>query len=217
MADFKTRGNVAVAGGVTGARDLISSPSILRWAAEGKVFSAGLAPDDTAIDSAAALDDTTPTFGIKAPASAALYIVPIFTRMSLTGDGGGYGEVQAAVTKAAADCVTAFTLTGTAIPTRNHNTNLTTPPQAKALYTCTASQLTNTDVISMLHVHHVDATLTTGLPLVNKENLFEMELLQEAWLLSAGAALLFYCYTGTTDSTWRPYLTWAELTIDDLH
>lgn len=217
MADYLTRGNVAVAGRVTGNRDLITTPSLLRWAAEGKIFTAGLGAEDTAIDSAASLNDTTPTFGIKAPASSATFILPIYVRATVTGDGGAASYVQTCITKAAANCAVAFTLSGTALQTHNHNTNLTSSPQASALHTCTASALTNADYITRGTMTIMDAVLTTGAPMVNKETCFEEDLLKEGFLLSAGAGLLIYAYTGSTDSTWMPWITWAELTADDIY
>lgn len=216
MSDYKDRNNVAVAGGVTGARDLIASPSLLRWAAEGKIFTAALGAEDTAIDSEASLDDTTPTFGLKAPASSSLYILPIYVRAVVTGDGGAASYAQTAITKAASDCATAFTLSGTALQKRNHNTNMTSSPQASALCTCTASALTNADYVSMGTLTMVNEVLTTGAPMANKETAFEEDLLKEGWLLSSGAGLLVYLYTASTDSTWMPWITWAELTEDDL-
>jgi len=214
--DFTDNSATAQAGRVTRNRDLVVAPSILRWAMEGKLFSAGLGPEDTAIDSEAAYNDLAHTFALVAPSSAAVYVLPIFVRMSCTGDGGAATYAQVEITKAANECATTLEISGTALTKLNHNSNITTAPQSSALHTCTSSALTNADYLTMIQVTTVDALLTTGAPMANKENCIEIDLLPEAWLLSAGAALLLSPYTASTDSTWVPYIVWAELTADDI-
>jgi len=214
--DFTDNSAVAHAGRVTRNRDLVVAPSILRWAMEGKVFSAGLGPEDTAIDSEAAYNDLAHTFALIAPTSAAVYVLPIFVRMSMTGDGGAATYAQVEITKAAAQCATTMVTSGTALTTINHNSNIVTTPQSEALHTVTSTALTNADYITMIQITTVDALLTTGAPMANKENCFELDLLPEAWLLSAGAAMFLSPFTASTDSTWVPYIVWAELTADDI-
>lgn len=216
MADFTDNSATPHAGRATKNRDLVIAPSILRWAMEGKVFSAGLGPEDTAIDSEAAFNDEAHTFALVAPSSSTVYVLPIFVRMSVTGDGGAATYAQVEITKAALECATQLECSGTALTKINHNSNVTTAPQSAALHTVTSSALTNADYITMIQVTTVDALLTTGAPMANKENCIEINLLPETWLLSAGAALFLSPYTGTTDSTWVPYIVWAELSADDI-
>uniref|UniRef100_A0A6M3J2X7 Tail protein n=1 Tax=viral metagenome TaxID=1070528 RepID=A0A6M3J2X7_9ZZZZ len=216
MSDYKDRNDVARAGGVTGKRDLITGSSMLRWLAEGKIISAGLGCEETAIDSAAALADVSPTFGIFAPSNSDIKILPIYARMSMTGEGGAAPVIQAAFTKAAANCATAMTRSGTALSKQNNNAAYIGVGDVVALHTVTVSALTTADYLSMVEATVVDNSISVaGANLVNTH--VDFDFLKAPILLSAGAGLLFYAYTGTTDSTWIPYIVWAQLTADDLY
>ena len=218
MADFKNRSNVAVAGGVTGNRDLIAAPSALRWIAEGKVFGCGVGAENAGIDSAASLDDTTPTFALIAPSSANLYVVPLLVRISTHTEGGASPKINVALTRAAADCATTLAVTGTAFTAKqNLLAGDTSVPQSSLLYTCTASALTNADYVSMELAQAADNPITgTGGIGWNKGTTYELGFYGFPPILRSGAGLLVYCYTGTTDTKHIPYIVFAELSIDDM-
>ena len=218
MADFTDNSAVAHAGRVTKNRDLVVHPNLLKWAFEGKIWSAGVGAENAGIDSAAALDDTTPTFGLESSSSSTTLVLPILARLSVHTEGGALNQLQIAVTRAAADCATSFTLTGTAFTAiQNHNVTYTTSPTANALYTCTASALTNADYASIMLATQADNPVSgTGGLGFNQGCVLEVDLLATPFILHSGAAVLFYGYTGTSDQKYLPYICWAELTEDDL-
>jgi len=216
MADFLTNGNVAVAGRATGNRELITSSNILKWLAQGKVFSAGLGCEETAVDSEAALADVSPTFGLFAPSGETTIVLPLYASFSVTGEGGAANVVQCAVTKAANNCGTAMTKSGTALSKQNCNALYNTPPQATALSTITVSALTTSDYLSLFTATAADNLISTAGGAQFMNTVLEIDMLKHPVILAAGAALLIYAYTGTSDSTLTPYFQWAELTLDDL-
>jgi len=218
MADFKDRNDVAKAGYVTINRDQVVTPSLLKWVAEGKVWCAGVGAENAGVDSAAALDDLTPTFALVAPASSSVLVVPILVRMSTHTEGGALNQLQVAVTRAASDCATTLSVSGTAFTAiQNKLSGNTGSPQSAATYTCTSSALTNADYVSTVLATQADNPVSgTGGLGFNRGCVFELDMLADPFILNSGAGLLVYGYTGTTDQKYLPYLVWAELTADDL-
>jgi len=224
MADFLTRSSVPVAGRTTGNRDIVTSSSILRWLMEGKVFHAGLGAEDAEENSQGAMDDTKATYALQSPSGTSTIVVPILLKLSMTGDGGALTNWQVMFTRAANDCATALTTSGTSLTfKRNMNPLFTSQPQSKALYgdPITVSALTNADYVSYHYGNAIDAVLTTGLVGLGdgKSNTFTANFLKEGVppILSNGAAMLVYIYTGSTDSVVRGYMQWAEVTAADLY
>ena len=219
MADFLTRSNVAVAGRVTGNRDLITSSSMLRWVAEGKVFGCGVGVENAGIDGAAALADVTPTFALVAPSSASTFVLPILVRIGVHTEGGALAQIMVGVTRAAADCATAMTISGTAFTApQNMDSGNTAAPQSSCLYTCTASALTNADYVMLDLANAADNIVSgTGGVVFNRGTTYELDLIKTPHLLRSGAALLVWSVTGTTDTKNIPYFVFAELTADDLY
>ncbi len=223
MADFKTRTNVAVSGGVTGNRDLITSPNLLRWLMEGKIFEAGMGAESTAINSSDALLETEPQVALQAPKNDTL-VIPIQLRVAVVADGGALTNWQIAFTKAAANCATSLTLSGTACHhISNCNKYYNTLPEATALYgdKITASALVVGDYVSYHRGIAIDALLTTGLPTLGNgpSNVSTYNFLKDGapHIMAAGSAMLVYLYTGTSDSTWTYYMQWAEVKAADLY
>ena len=228
MADFTTRGGTPVSGGVTGSRDVISSPSILRWLGEGKVFEAGFGPEDDEenVLQAAAIDETKPAFALIAPTGSATLVLPLFLRLSLTDDGGALSNWDVTFTRAAAECVTTLAITGGAELNfkRNMNREYASQGNASAVFAdpLTSTALTNADYVGMIHGHAIDAALTTGIPTVaGTVNEVAYNFLDGSTgvphILSKGAAMSVYAYTNTGDAKWRVYMQWAELTANDLY
>ncbi len=224
MAQFLDRDSVAVSAGVTGNRDVITSPSVLRWVAEGKVFEGGLGCESTAVDCgvmSATLDETLPTFALFAPHSN-LFVLPIMCKLMMTDDGDTLTNYQICFTKAAANCATALTESGTALHhVSNINKNYNNSSAAVPLYTPTVSALTVADYITLFKGHlSVDGT-TTSLPTLGdgRSNVSVFRFLDEGvpHVLYNGAGMLVYLYTATAVSKWFFYAQWAELTANDLY
>lgn len=229
MADFTNNAGTAVSGRTNSKRDLVVQQNLLKWVAEGKVFEAGFGVEDTAADSQAALDDTKVTFALQSPANSYTLVVPILLKLACVADGGALTAIDIAFTKPAGLCATANTLSGRAL-TSIHcmyqaNPNKATP-LAQALYgVATTFQLTSAALVAADYVDYhkgtiIDAALTTGLPNLGggPSNVSTWDFLNVGAprIMTNGASMLVYINTGSSDSTWFPYMQWAELTIDDL-
>lgn len=224
MADFIDRNSVPKAGGVTVARDLITAPSYLRWLGEGKIFEAGFGLEDAEENSSDGADDTTATFALVAPSGSGTLVMPLYLRLSCTADGGALSNWCVTFTRPAAECATALTVSGTAFPfKRNMNREYATQGNASALYgdSITVSALTNADYVGAVYGHAIDAVLTSGLVAVsgasNEIGFNFMNDVGVPHILSKGAGMIVYIFTGTSDSVWRGYMQWAELTASDLY
>ena len=218
MADFTDNSAIAHAGRVTGNRDLVTHPNLLKWAYEGKLWTAGLGCENAGVDGDTALADVSPEFGLVASSSTTVLILPIMVRLSVHTEGGALNQLQIAVTRAASDCATTMVVSGTAMTAiQNHNVAYTTSPSASALYTLTASALTNADYQSLILATQADNPVSgTGGLAFNRGTVFELDLLATPRILHSGAALLVYPYTGTTAQKYLCAITWAELSASDL-
>jgi hypothetical protein len=216
MADFQNSSQVAQAALVNGAREIVTSSNLLRWAKAGKLFTASQGLEATDVDSVTTEADTTPTYALVSPKNADIFVIPIEVRLALTSDGGGLSTFDVSFTKAAAQCATALVVTGTTLNIQNHLTvSGMATPQSSCLYTCTASALLTTDYITVAHQHVVDAALTTGLPLPGAGTEYAVDLLKKCIILTQGAALLVHTYTASSAGKTVPVITWAELTSSD--
>lgn len=217
MADFSDSDATPKAGRVTKNRDIVFAPNLLKWAYEGKLWTAGVGIENAGIDSDSAWDDLAPGCGLVAPASSRTLILPIMVRVMTHTEGGAAPYVQVCVTRAASDCATTLTVSGTALTAiQNHNVTYTTSPSAACTYTCTASALTNADYQSIIKGITVDNTVAnTGGNVFNRGTVLEIDMLEQPRILHSGAALLVYVYTGTTDTKYTYAITWAELTESD--
>ena len=219
MADFTDNSATAHLGRVTGERDLIAHPNLLKWAYEGKLWTAGVGPEHAGVSGQSTLDDESPECALVAPASSSVLVLPIMFRASIHTEGGAANKIYVAVTRAAADCATALVISGTAFTAiQNHNVSYTTSPSAAATYTCTSTALANTDYQCVLLSQQADNPVSgTGGLGFNRGCVFELDMLKTPRILHSGAAVVVYPYTG--NATIQKYLfafTWAELTEDDL-
>ncbi len=220
MADFKDRLDVAQSARVNGQREIMTSPAILRWVREGKVFSASQGLEATDIASVTTDADVKPTIVLQSPASATTLVVPLQVRIAITADGGGLSTIDVSFTKAAAEVATPLALSaGTTLNIQNHITsNPMKTGLATAEYTVTSSALLTTDYITLAHEHAVDAALTTGLPIPGAG-------LEKTWdlfnpapvMLIESAALMVHLFTVSSAGAFVPVITWAELTDADLY
>jgi|SRR3990170_674589 len=229
MADFLNNSNVAVAARTTANRDVVTSLPLGKWLIEGKLFEAGFAPEDTAADSQAAIDDTLVTFALQA-VGASKIVIPLFLRLACVSEGGAAQRIDIAFTKPANLCATNLTLTGGRAMTSIHNMYRTSPaqspPTASALYgaattfAITASALVAADYVDYQRREIIDNAITAGLPMLGggTSNVLDISFLREGAPrgLTAGAAMLVYINVGTTDATYYPYVQWAEVEPGDL-
>ena len=223
MADFLDKSNVAVAARVTRNRDVVTSPNYLKWLAQGKVFEAGFGPEDTAADSQAAIDDTLATFALQASGSTKI-VIPLLLKLAMTADGGALTRLDVAFTKPAGLCATALTLTGGRAMTSIHNMYRTSPaqtgPTASALYgaattfAITVSALVAADYVNAHYETWIDAALTV----MTQRQTITFNFMNEGVPhgMTAGAVMLVYINTAVADSTWLPYIQWAEVEEEDL-
>lgn len=222
--DFLDRNNVATAGRVNGAGDVIASSTLLRWAVEGKVFESGLGAEDTAIALDATFADTTPLFTLQAPTAKTPLVIPIMAKLAIVNDGSSLTRIELAFTKPAGLCATSMTLTGTALTSKHSNYRSSpaqTAQQATTLSNVTASALVAADYVTYDYLSAVDAILTTGLVSLGNgpSNVHTWRFLKEGYphILTSGAAMLIYASNSTTDATALCYMQWAEVTVDDLN
>jgi len=220
MADFVNNSGTPVAAVVTANNSIVTMPNLLKWAAQGKIMEAGLGLEDTAIAGAAAIDDTKPNFALQAPSDSTTLVVPLLCRITCTAEGGAAPSVHVMVTKPAALCATAMTLSGTAL-TSKHNCYRTNPASTVQKATSlsgadiTASALVAADYVKVWGAYLPDNLISAGtsemLPLdayvANRDG---------PHILTNAAAMLVYTATGTSDASWFVYFKWAELEIDDI-
>ena len=220
MADFLNRLGSAVAARTNGQREIMTSPAVLRWVREGKVYSGGQGLEATDILGVDTEADTTPSVVLASPASATTLVVPLQVKMAITNDGSGLNTLDVSFTKAAAEVATALALSsGTALNIQNH---ITLNPMKTGLATLernvTATALLTTDYITLAHDHAVDAALTSGLPLPGAGLEKVVNLFKPApIMLIEGAALMVHLSGAATAGNWAVTVTWAELTDEDLY
>jgi hypothetical protein len=189
------------------AREQVFSSQVMDWAMRGYLFTASQGLEATDIATVTTEADTTPTATLQAPAGSSVVVIPLRVWVSLTNDGGGLTTLDLSYTKAAAQCATAMTLSGTALNVQNHYTpNPMTTPSATTLHGVTASALLTTDYITLAHHHWIDAALTTGLIVPDFDYVFKAPL-----ALVAGAALMLHGYTASSAGKFLLAITWAEV------
>lgn len=215
--EFKDNDSINHLGRVTGERDIVVHPNLLKWAFEGKLWTAGLGCENAGIDSDGSLSDESPEAALVASSSATVFVLPILLIASVHTEGGAKNQLQVAITRAASDCATTLAVSGTAMTAiQNHNVTYTTSPTASAYYTATASALTNADYQSLILATQADNPVSgTGGLGFNRGCVFELDLLETPRILHSGAAMLVYPYTGTSDQKYLYSITWAELDEDD--
>ncbi len=195
------------------AREQISGSQVMDWMLRGYIFSYGLLVDDgTNIASVTTLADTTPLVSLQSPIGGDTIVVPLKVHMGVhADDGGGLSQFDIAYTKAASDCLTAMTLSGTAVTgVVNH---LTRSPAiattSTLLSTVTVSALTVVDSIVLAHKEITDGVLTAASFDVDPKLDYDFTIAPIG--LTEGAALLLYAFTAGGAAKIRPSITWAEI------
>jgi hypothetical protein len=189
--------------------ELVVTDFITQLVADGRVFTGGSGPEVGGIDSAAALDDTTPTFAIKAPAADTTVLI-LAASISMTAEGGAAGQADFVFDS------TSRSLSGTTLTEiHNHNGSSTRTNLAQAVHTGTAGAGTGATV---KHVEFADNQISVVGPLGPGLDVLEVSYVPIVPIaLAAGGQFYIYTYTGTSDSKWIPNITWAEIPTADFN
>ncbi len=193
------------------AGEQIAATQIIDWGLKGYIFSTGILVDDSDISVVTTLADTTPTVSLQSPTGGAIIVIPLRVRCSITAEDGGLTTLDLVYTKAAQECATPLTLSGTTMAgITNHFTPVSRiVRKSTCLFTVTASALLDADCNVIAHGHmHND-----GLTAINMHfnRAFDYDFTDSPIALTDGAALLLYGYSASTASTIRPSFTWAEI------
>ncbi len=197
------------------AGEQIAAEQILDWVLRGYVFTGGSVLVDVGdYVNVTTQADTTPTVVLQSPIGKAKVVIPLRVRCSQTDDGGGKSQVNLVFTKSRQEAATTLAFTaGTALKISN---NLTTFPMVEAdstlEYTVTSAALTALDSIVTAQGEMADAGLTTGLIMLDE--MFDYSFVNNPVVLTEGAALLLYGFSGSSTGKIRPSFTWAELPRD---
>ena len=192
------------------AKEQIFAKQVFDWTMRGMVFTASQGLEATDLATVTTEADTTPTASLQAPTGQNVAVIPLRVWVSITNDGGGLSTLDLSYTKAALECATALTLSGTTLNIQNHYTkNPQTTSDATALYTVTASALTTVDYITLAHHEWPNEALTTSLVIPDFDYIFKTPL-----ALVEGAALLVHGYSGTSAGKMMVAITWAEIPAD---
>jgi len=221
MSDFTNNVGTPNTARITANRDLVTTPTLWKWAAQGKVFEAGLGMEDTAIATLAAVNDQTASCSLQAPVSTTTLVIPILAKIAIMNDGSALSQISASFTKPSGLTATAMTLSGTAMTSKHclYRTGgaAKASQTATALTVVTVSALVAADYVEYARDQADDAFLTNATSQVGYATMTYNFLKEGApHIMTSGAALLISVLNSTTDGTFKPYLMWAEVTIDDL-
>jgi len=220
MSDFTNNNSVATTARVTANRDLVTLPTLWKWAAEGKVFEAGLGMEDTAIATLAAVNDQTASCSLQAPNSTTTLVIPIMAKIAILNDGSALTQLSVSFTKPSGLTATAMTLSGTAMTSKHalyQKNPALTAQTATALTVVTVSALVAADYVEYARDQADDAFLTNATSQVGYATMAYNFLKEGApHIMASGAAMIISVINSTTDGTFKPYLMWAEVTIADL-
>ncbi len=230
MADFQNNADVARAGRVTGNRDVVTSPNILKWLAEGKIFEAGhgLQSDEANSQAETTLtpDDVKATFALQAPGGADTLVIPLVFKCMWQAEGSSATDMQLIFTKSSGECATTLALSGRAMLNAGQCLYSASPvkasPKASALYGVATTFLLTVTALTIddqcMYDYIVMADNNVAAPLPGAANTYERYFLNEGapHILTSGAAMIFYISATGGDASIHPYIQWAEVTEDDL-
>lgn len=216
-----------IGAGVTGAarinqaEELVAVPWLAQLALEGRVWAAGHGLEETATDGEAALDETTPTFILMAPASGTV-IVPIWAEMRMHAEGGAAPDMylsyvgvdrSAGLTKTDLDKqpvgrLTANAVTSAAIAAKTVS-GVTAITSAQTILLARRAEVLD----NLISVEMATTRAQVESPGMNTLGL-EFNFIHKfggAFMLYQGQSIMFHTATATTDSTYTVSFVWAEL------
>lgn len=205
---------------INGAEMLVDFPFLLQHALEGRVWMAGHGLEETATDGEAALDETTPTFMLMAPASGTI-VVPIWAEMRMHAEGGAapdmylsyVGVDRTGATKTDLDKIpvgrlSADAVTSAAIAAKTISAVTAITSAQTVLLARRADVLDN--LISVEAATTRAQIETPHFPTLALEFDFWAKF-HGAFALYQGQSIMFHTATGTTDSTYSVSFLWLEL------
>jgi hypothetical protein len=213
--------NVGAGQSVSPATNLAEETRVAPWlfdkALEGSIFMAGYGAELAATDGEAALDETTPTFILMAPASGTI-VIPIWAQFRCVAEGGAAQATY--LTYIGVDRTSGATYTTLSKLQIGGSATTSAAIAGKTVSTLTAI----TDPQNILlerranlldNLISVEMATTKEVQTFSKDPLtLEVNFMQKfggAFYLSGGRSIAFYSATGTTDSTYSCSIMWAEI------
>lgn len=186
---------------------------------QGRVFIGGEGIEATDVDGEAALDDTTPTWLLRAPDSGVI-VVPLYVRLQLTTEGGAAPDAYLTLINSNLDDPIVYT-SGTAGTVLNALGGQSMAHQAKFVNTVTIAAVTSAQNAVIWQAKDLPDNIIsveamgTGTPietLGNSMTAVSIPLFPHIPIaLTKGGMLAFYTATAVSDSKYRPTFVWAEL------
>ena len=231
MSSFTNNLGSAVSARTTANRDLITLPYYMKWLAQGKIFEAGHSlqtdGDDSQGEASVTPDDVKATWALQAPPDGNTLVIPLQFKAMWEAEGGAATDYQLIFTRAADAMGVTLGLSGRAMAAKNclyaanpiKNTAKASPLYGVATtFLLTVSALDTADDCVMY-----DFTAMSDNNVAASKGTIAVQQREYNWLetavphiMSSGAAMIFYCSSGTSDAVLHPYIMWAEVTIDDL-
>lgn len=192
-------------------------PFHYRLAMEGRVFICGQGIESTTVDGEAALDDTTPTYILRAPEQG-LIVIPLWIRIHITTEGGAAPDVWVSYINNGTDTNPALTA-GTAVVALNALGGAGAPnSQAICQTGATLGAITDAQNICLFEETNMPDNLlsapgdTSPIGVGNGVADRSFPLYPHIpMILNRGTTLAVYTATGTSDSKWDCQMCWAEL------
>lgn len=200
------------------AEELRTVPWLMQQGFQGNVYIAGHGLEETATDGEAAIDETTPTFSLMAPAGGTI-IVPIWAEFRMHAEGGAAPDMWLSYVGVDRTNLT----TGTSLDKLQINGSAT-DSLARVLKTVTAvPAITSAQTVLLArradvldNYISVEAATTRSQiqslrfdPLSLEFNFWDK--FGGAFQLYAGRSIMFHTATGTSDSTYSATFLWAEV------
>lgn len=198
---------------------MIGVPWIYNLMLQGRVYTGGMGIEETHPDGEGDLDDTNPTYMLRAP-DQGVVVIPLYVRLELTTEGGAAPAGYLAHIGTGTNIPIAYT-SGTALQPLNalggqrraanarweHSVTIGAVSTAQNNIIWEAANLLN-DLITV-----EGATTVVGVDSVdNRMTAVTIPFYPHIPMgLCRGDMLNFYAETGTTDSKWCPTFVWAEV------
>ena len=225
---FEKRTSVLTPARTTGNRDVITTPNLMKWAAEGKIFEAGQGIKTDAMDSQTETtltpDKVKASVALVAPSSSDTLVIPIMLRILTEVEGGSVVDHQLIFTKKSSDCVVDLHLSGRPLVSiQNMNKLKSHSPKAFPMYgvastfLLTVSVIVDADNVMYDFTALKDNNVVTPLPGTSQQVSWNFLSQGAPHILQQGAAMIFYISADTVSAVkFHPYLQWAEVTEEDL-
>lgn len=206
------------AAGLNLAEELKTVPWLMQRGFEGNVYIAGHGLEETATDGEAALDETTPTFVLLAPAAGTI-VIPIYAEMRMHTEGGAAPDAY--LSYVGVD--RASTITKTDLDKLQLNGAATTSAAIAAKTVSAISAITSPQTVLLKRRANVLDNLISVEAVTLQENQetfsrspldLEYNFIEKfggAFVFSGGRGVMFHTATATADSVYSVTFVWAEV------